>query len=97
MLEREIEKYLCKKIKELGGLCEKFTSPSRRSVPDRIITLFDGHVLFVELKSTTGKVTKAQAKDHLKRFDLGVTVYVLSSKDEVDQFIDYCKRILLCY
>lgn len=97
MLEREIEKYLCKKIKELGGLCEKFTSPSRRSVPDRIITLFDGHVLFVEIKSTTGTVSKAQANDHFKRFELGVTVYVLSSKDEVDQFIDYCKRTLLCY
>ena len=93
MLEKEVEKYLCKKVKELGGLCEKFTSPANRSVPDRIVTLFCGNVLFVELKSPTGKVSKAQQHDHQKRFDLGVNVYVLSSKDEVDQFIDYCKRI----
>jgi hypothetical protein len=39
MLERTIEAALVRRVKELGGLCEKFVSPGRRSVPDRIVTL----------------------------------------------------------
>jgi len=36
MLERVIEAYLVQKVKELGGIAYKFTSPQRRSVPDRL-------------------------------------------------------------
>ena len=94
MLEKEIEKYLCAQVKEIGGLCEKFTSPSNRSVPDRLVTLPHGLMLLVELK-TTGKLpTKAQLHDHDIRFKLGVQVNVLSSKDEVDRFIFDCKRFI---
>ena len=51
MLEKEIEAYLCKRIKQLGGMCEKFTSPQKRSVPDRIITLPNNNIIFVETKA----------------------------------------------
>jgi hypothetical protein len=33
MLERDIEKALVKRIKALGGLCEKFVSPSNIGAP----------------------------------------------------------------
>lgn len=39
MLERQIEQRLVRKVKSAGGIAYKFTSPSRRSVPDRIVLM----------------------------------------------------------
>jgi hypothetical protein len=78
MLERDIEAYLVKRCKEIGALCCKFTSPQRRSVPDRLIT-FGGRVLFVELKATGKKPTEAQVRDHERRRAAGAEVVWLDS------------------
>ena len=78
MLEREIEAYLVKRCKEIGALADKFTSPQRRSVPDRLIT-FNGRVLFVELKATGKKPTEAQVRDHERRRAAGAEVVWLDS------------------
>ncbi|MNL00993.1 VRR-NUC domain protein [compost metagenome] len=86
MLERDIEAYLVKRCKEIGALCDKFTSPQRRSVPDRLIT-FGGRVLFVELKATGKKPTEAQVRDHDRRRAAGALVYWLDSTQQVDQVI----------
>lgn len=80
MLERDIEAYLVKRCKEIGALCDKFTSPQRRSVPDRLIT-FSGRVLFVELKATGKKPTEAQVRDHERRRAAGAEVVWLDSKE----------------
>ncbi len=82
MLERDIEAYLVKRCKEIGALCDKFTSPSRRSVPDRLIT-FGARVLFVELKATGKKPTEAQVRDHGRRRAAGAEVVWLDSKEAV--------------
>lgn len=79
MLERDIEAYLVKRCKEIGALADKFTSPQRRSVPDRLIT-FGGRVLFVELKATGKKPTEAQVRDHERRRAAGAEVVWLDSK-----------------
>jgi hypothetical protein len=39
VLEKQIEAYLVKRVKEAGGIAYKFTSPQRRSVPDRLVLL----------------------------------------------------------
>lgn len=39
MLEKVIEAHLVKRVKEAGGIAYKFTSPQRRSVPDRMIVM----------------------------------------------------------
>ena len=95
MLEKEIEQYLVAKCKTIGALCEKFTSPNRRSVPDRLIT-FECRVYFVELKAPGKKPTEGQLRDHKKRADRGVTVWVLSSKLAVDEFMRI-KKIMGCW
>ena len=87
MLEKVIEKYLVEQVKKRGGICEKFTSPGRRSVPDRIITMQGGRIFFVEVKSNTGKVTEGQSLDHAMRRRLGCEVHVVNSKEAVDAFI----------
>lgn len=91
MLERDIEAYLVKRCKEIGALCDKFTSPQRRSVPDRLIT-FGGRVLFVELKATGKKPTEAQVRDHERRRAAGALVYWLDSTQQVDWVIDALVR-----
>lgn len=86
MLERDIENALVKRVKELGGKCEKFTSPGRRSVPDRIVTLPGNIVIFVELKAPGRKPTAKQLKDHKERSALGCDVRVIDSMELVDAF-----------
>ena len=83
MLERDIEKALVKRIKALGGLCEKFVSPSNIGVPDRLVTL-PGKILFVELKSPGKKPTAKQLKDHAKRRSYGCMVLVIDSLEGID-------------
>lgn len=84
MLERDIEAYLVKRCKEIGALVDKFTSPQRRSVPDRLIT-FNGRLLFVELKAPGKKPTEAQVRDHERRRAAGAEVVWLDSVGGVDR------------
>ena len=88
MLEKDIENALVRKVKTLGGMCEKFTSPGRRSVPDRIITLPNGRIVFVELKNTGKKPTALQLRDHDRRRALGCDVRVIDNMEDVNAFKD---------
>ncbi len=87
MRESTIEKRLRKGIEALGGLCEKFTSPGRRSVPDRLVSLPGGRIVFVELKAPKKEPTALQAKDHARRRALGLDVIVINTVEKVDEFL----------
>ena len=89
MLEKAIERYLVQEVNKLGGLCLKFSSPGRRNVPDRIVLWPGGFADFVECKSTTGKCTKGQLREHERLRVLGFSVEVVNSAFDVDQ---YCLR-----
>ena len=56
MLEKTIERHLVDGVKRLGGLCVKFVSPGTPGVPDRIIITATGKIIFVELKTETGRL-----------------------------------------
>lgn len=86
MLESAIERAFVARVKSLGGMAEKFTSPGRRSVPDRLVTLPGGVIIFVELKRPGGKPTVAQLRDHERRLSLGCDVRVIDSLEAVDAF-----------
>lgn len=86
MLERDVEQALVRRVKSLGGLCEKFTSPGRRSVPDRVVTMPDGRVVFVELKAPGKKPTENQIRDHNRRRELGCDVRVIDSVEQANAF-----------
>jgi|TARA_R110000782_G_scaffold22241_1_gene59236 hypothetical protein len=88
MLEKDIENALVRRVKTLGGMCEKFTSPGRRSVPDRIITMPGGRIVFVELKNTGKKPTALQLRDHDRRRALGCDVRVIDNMEDVNAFKD---------
>ena len=60
MLEKEIERRMVQMVKQRGGLCYKFVSPSNPGVPDRIIITPDGKIIFVELITEIGRLSKLQ-------------------------------------
>lgn len=86
MLERDIEAHLVKLCRKCGILCEKFTSPQRRSVPDRILT-WRGRVVFVELKAPGKSPTEAQVRDHDQREAHGAQVCWTDSVAGVESLI----------
>lgn len=53
-LEKEVEKSLRKMIERHGGLCLKWVCPGWAGVPDRLIILPGGRVIFAELKRPKG-------------------------------------------
>lgn len=88
MLEKNIEKFLIDNTKKLGGLCYKFVSPGNAGVPDRIIFLPDGRLIFVELKTNKGTPSKLQ-KIQIKRLrKLGQDVRVLYGLEEAKEFLN---------
>jgi hypothetical protein len=87
VIERDIEKYFVRQVHEHGGLAEKFVSPARRAVPDRIATWMIGCIDFVELKKPGEKPRPEQLRDHAERRRRGVRVIVIDTKEGVDQYI----------
>lgn len=83
--ESLVEQTLCRRVKELGGLCEKFVS-SVRGVPDRLITMPGGKIIFVELKAPGCKPTKKQQRDHERRRALGCDVRVIDNLEDARAF-----------
>lgn len=87
MLEKQIEAYLVKRVKEIGGIAYKFTSPSNRGVSDRIVVLPKGGVWFIELKRAGGKLTRLQVMFAETMHVMGQRYACLWSKEEVDKWI----------
>lgn len=79
-LEKDIERRVCDYAKSLGILVYKFTSPSRRSVPDRLFIMPDGGVFFIEFKRKGEKPSPAQEVEIARIRKQGVHVFVV---DEV--------------
>lgn len=88
MLEKEVEKFLIREVKKLGGISFKFISLGNAGVPDRIVILPNGKVLFAELKTDKGKLTKLQEVQIKKISDLGADVRVLRGIEGVKEFIN---------
>lgn len=58
--EKALERYLCERAKELGGLALKFASATQTGWPDRVVLLPGGRQLWVELKSKGKRPTELQ-------------------------------------
>lgn len=88
MLETEVEKHLCKKVKnELHGLALKFVSPGFNGVPDRIILVPGGRIYFVETKAPGKTLRKLQRWVCGVIEGLGFVVLRIDTKPKVDAFV----------
>lgn len=82
--EKSTEAYLRDEVKRLGGRSYKWVSPGRSGVPDRIVILPGGRVVFVELKSEGKTSTDQQKKRQAELRALGCTVYAdIDTKEKV--------------
>ena len=87
MLEKEVESYLVKRVKALGGVAYKFTSPAHRGVSDRVVVLPGGAVWFVELKTETGRLSPLQDLFRKEINGLGGNYIFLYGVKDVDRFL----------
>lgn len=84
--ENAIERLFCKRVSEAGGLALKFTSPSYRGVPDRLV-LFKGKAFFAEIKRPGEQLRKLQQYRKAEFASYGFSVATIDSEDAVDRFI----------
>ena len=92
MEESKIEKRLKKEIELIGGKALKFVSPGMSGVPDRIVLLPHGRIVFIELKAPGKKPRPIQIKRIKELKDLGFDVRVIDSIDGVKDFINDIER-----
>lgn len=86
MREREIEQKLKKETEKHRGMCFKFLS-SVSGVPDRILLLPGGLVIFVELKKEGEKPRKLQEVQMRKIRELGFRVRVVDSEQGIQELM----------
>lgn len=87
ILESDIERYLVRRVKELGGRAYKFVSPTNRGVADRLIVLPGGRVWFVEVKKIGGRLSPLQRFFAEEIKALGCNYAIVWTKEDVDVFI----------
>lgn len=83
--ENLIERYLVKRVRELGGMAVKQIWQGRRGAPDRLVILPGGRMVFVECKAPGQKAKDHQLREHDRLRKLGVMVVVVDSKDAIDE------------
>lgn len=95
MRESEIEKYLVRRVKELGGECRKISWIGRRGAPDRLVMLpvplgwdpISSTTIWVELKAPGQKAKPHQVREHQRMRDMGQYVVVIDSIDAVEELL----------
>ncbi len=81
--EKTLEKKLGLHVKKLGGLSIKLLSTHFTGLPDRLLLLPEGKVIFVEVKTTKKKPNKRQLYVHALIRDLGFKVHVLDRSEQL--------------
>lgn len=97
MRESQIEAYLVKRVKALGGEVRKVQWIGRNGAPDRLVMLPDDTSLstfWVELKNPETVKTfpanaheRAQRREHQRMRKLGQTVLVIGTIEGVDAWL----------
>lgn len=89
--ENKVETYLRDQVKLLGGDTRKWVSPGRDGVPDQIVFVYYS-MFFVEVKTTDGKLSEAQKREHNRLRALGSTVCTVWGNHGVDLLISNIER-----
>lgn len=87
MRERDVEAYLVKRVKALGGEVRKARWIGRTGAPDRRVMLPGRQPTWVELKAPGEKAEPHQVREHNRMRRLGELVEVLDSIEGVDKWL----------
>lgn len=86
--EDAIEAELARRVRMLGGICEKVTVIGRRGFFDRLVVLPGGRVIFAELKRPKGgRVSPHQRQRHAKYKLLGAVVALIRNAEDIDRLL----------
>lgn len=91
--EKDIERYLCRRVKEVGGKAYKFVSPGNIGVPDRLVIVPTGTkpvtaiYKFIEIKKPGGKLRPQQEAKVRELMKLGAQCWIVDSYERVDWVI----------
>ena len=88
LYERTIEQKLAARVKAMGGIAPKFTSPGFDGMPDRLVLLPGGRMGFVELKTPRKKPRALQLARHRLLRRLGFNVYVIDEINQIDSVLE---------
>jgi len=89
--ERDIERKLKKRVEGMGGICFKFIS-SVSGVPDRLVLMAGGRIVFVELKRPGEKPRPLQQRQIEKIRKLGFRVEVIDSEEGIEELIQSLEK-----
>lgn len=84
--EKYLERKLVERVKAIGGMCVKIHNPYYRGLPDRLIILPDGGIVWVELKTLGKKPTKLQQLAHEELRKREQVVFVIDSEKKLNEF-----------
>ena len=90
-LEKTTEARLRKELRALGCLFFKFVSPGNAGVPDRLVVMPDGRVVFVELKREDGILSPQQTRQIARLRAQGCDVRVLWGPLDALEFVQWAK------
>ena len=90
--EKQIETYLVREIRKLGGTAYKFNSEQRRGVPDRLCVLPGRVVVFVECKRPGARPRPAQIREMQRLRETDQLVTWVSTKEEIDSLTKMIKQ-----
>ena len=85
--ESDIEKYLVKRVKDVGGQIRKAQWVGHVGAPDRRVMLPDRMPIWIELKAPGKKPEPHQLREHNRMRKLGELVEVIDSYEAVDNLI----------
>lgn len=92
-IENDIESRLRKQVESIGGKAFKFISDGNRGVPDRIVCLPGGRVVFVETKRPKGGVLSKLQRYRISELQrLGFDARVVNTDKLIDEFIAEVRR-----
>lgn len=91
MLEKDIENRLVQAVEKAGGQALKFEVPGKAGMPDRIILVPGGRVIFVEVKAPGGKPRMLQRKRLDDLTALGFEATYIDSIREAEEIAEVVK------
>lgn len=94
MREAKIEQRLRRVLEALGCLVYKFVSPGNNGVPDRIVITPNGGVIFVELKTTEGRLRPEQKLQLRRLSEHSMKTVVIYGKTDADNFVREIENIV---
>lgn len=92
--EKDVESYLSKEMSRIGLRTYKFIPDQRVGMPDRLVTLPNGRVIWIEMKTDGGHLSLVQELRHRELREQGQRVEVLWTKADVDAFSLRLQRML---